>query len=390
MNFFQHGAFAQQKGAHADADSPQTFFEIRCAGALMLAAGGRQASRAMIARLLRWLLLVQLAIVCVLAPIALRFWNVAPSTGASASAGAGTWALALVSSLVVVLLLRAWITAQNFGLSWCYRSATPLQYRLHLWARCRLFLDEFAATMLASCWTMAWPKANWHIVPGATGLPVLLVHGYACNSGYWTQLGALLEQQRISHHAVDLEPLGAAIDDHAAQLQRAVEALCARSGSSKVIIVAHSMGGLVVRAYLRVHGSKRIARVITLGTPHHGTSLARFGIGSNARQMCCQGQARGSDWLASLAANESAAQRALLTSIFSHHDNIVAPQTSCRLPGAKNIEFGGVGHVAMGRDHRILQCVLDEIRLVLRNDAAAVAVATATSGAAHDVCGSKR
>jgi len=143
------------------------------------------------------------------------------------------------------------------------------------------------------------------------------------------------------------------------------------------------MGGLVVRAYVRVHGHQRIARVITLGTPHHGTNLARFGIGSNARQMRCQGQGSGSDWLTSLAANESAAQRALLTSIFSHHDNIVAPQTSCRLPGAKNIEFGGVGHVAMGRDRRILQCVLDEIRLVPRTGAAAVAVAAATPGVAR-------
>jgi triacylglycerol esterase/lipase EstA (alpha/beta hydrolase family) len=323
----------------------------------------------MIARMLRWLLLLQLASVIAVALFALRFRAIAPSTRA--------WALALVASLAIVMLLRAWITAQNFGLSWHYRSATPLQHRPRLWGRCRLFLDEFAATMLASCWTMAWPKANWHIVPGATGLPVLLVHGYACNSGYWTQLGALLEQQRISHHAIDLEPLGAAIDDYVPQLQRAVEALCVRTGSSRVIIVAHSMGGLVVRAYLRAHGSARVARVITLGTPHHGTSLAQFGIGRNARQMRCSGQRSGrdGDWLAALAAAESPAQRALFTSIFSHHDNIVAPQTSCRLPGAKNIEFGGVGHVAMGRDRRILQCVLDEVRLARR------------TVAAHDVCG---
>jgi triacylglycerol esterase/lipase EstA (alpha/beta hydrolase family) len=331
----------------------------------------------MIARLLRWFLFLQLAAVGALALALLRPWHSPRSIAA--------WVLAWGASLAIVLLLRAWITAQNFALSWHYRSATPQQHRPRLWGRCRLFFGEFAAIMLASCWTMAWPKAISHVVPGATCLPVLLVHGYVCNSGYWTQLGMLLEQEGISHHAIDLEPLGAAIDDHAASLQRAVEALCARTGSSEAIIVAHSMGGLVVRAYVRVHGHQRIARVITLGTPHHGTSLARFGIGSNARQMRCQGQGSGSDWLTSLAANESAAQRALLTSIFSHHDNIVAPQTSCRLPGAKNIEFGGVGHVAMGRDRRILQCVLDEIRLVRRTGAAAVAVAAPTPGAAGGV-----
>ena len=31
------------------------------------------------------------------------------------------------------------------------------------------------------------------------------------------------------------------------------------------------------------------------------------------------------------------------------------------LEGARNLEFGGVGHVAMGRNCAILACVLDEI-----------------------------
>jgi pimeloyl-ACP methyl ester carboxylesterase len=326
----------------------------------------------MIARMLRWLLLLQLAAIGALASVALLLWDVRP------------WTSALALGVLVVVSLRAWLTVQNFGLGWHYRSATPQQYRVRLRARCRLVFNEFVATLLASSWTMAWPGKNWHLAPQAHGLPVLLVHGYACNSGYWAQLSCLLERERISHHAIDLEPLGAAIDDYVPQLQSAIEELRARTGSSELIIVAHSMGGLVVRAYLRAHGSERIARVITLGTPHHGTSLAQFGIGRNARQMQRRGGCA-SDWLVALSSGESAAQRALLTSIFSHHDNIVAPQTSCRLPGAKNIEFGGVGHVAMGRDRRILQCVLDEIHLTVRAGAA-LGVAD-SSGVAHDVCG---
>jgi pimeloyl-ACP methyl ester carboxylesterase len=322
----------------------------------------------MIARMLRWFLLLQLATALALAQGALRFWDAPFSLQA--------WALASLSSLVALLLLRAWITVQNFGLSWHYRSATPLRHKPQWRGRLRLFFDEFFATLLASSWSMAWPKNNWHIAPDANGLPVLLVHGYACNSGYWSQFSALLETHHISHHAPDLAPLGAAIDDYVPQLQCAIEALCTRSGSPDLIIVAHSMGGLVVRAYLRAHGGAHIARVITLGTPHHGTHLAQFGIGSNARQMRPD-----SHWLRALDAGESPAQRALTTSIFSHHDNIVAPQTSCRLPGAKNIEFGCIGHVAMGRDRRILQCVLDEIASAQHPGTAAA------NGAAHDVCG---
>ncbi len=50
-----------------------------------------------------------------------------------------------------------------------------------------------------------------------------------------------------------------------------------------------------------------------------------------------------------------------MTSLFTHHDNIVAPQTSSYLPGARNIEFGGVGHVAMGRNPRVLARLMQEL-----------------------------
>ena len=146
-------------------------------------------------------------------------------------------------------------------------------------------------------------------------------------------------------------------------MQRAVEALCAAAGAPKVVIVAHSMGGLVARAWLRKHGAARVARVITLGTPHHGTCLASFGVGRNAQQMRRAGCPDGSesDWLRTLAAGESAATRALLTSIYTHHDNIISPQTSSFLAGAHNIAMGGVGHVAMGRNRRVLAQVMREI-----------------------------
>jgi pimeloyl-ACP methyl ester carboxylesterase len=45
-------------------------------------------------------------------------------------------------------------------------------------------------------------------------------------------------------------------------------------GARHVSIVAHSMGGLLIRAALRHHGMERVRRVVTLGTPHQGTLAA--------------------------------------------------------------------------------------------------------------------
>jgi triacylglycerol esterase/lipase EstA (alpha/beta hydrolase family) len=303
---------------------------------------------------LRLLLLVQAAFVAAFAWLLLR-WGVL-----------GAWPVALAAGAGVVLLVRVAITANNFVMTARFASVTPDSFRLGLVARLRLFAEEFMATLLHSSWFMARATPRERIYAGSAHPPVLLLHGYGCNSGYWAHLTPLLDAARISHAALDLEPVLGAIDDYVPLVQRACASLCTKTNASKVIIVAHSMGGLVARAYLAAHGPGQVAHVFTLGTPHHGTSLASFGLGRNAAQMrrTAGADAPESAWLQALAAAESAATRALITSLFTHHDNIVAPQTSSLLAGARSIEFGGVGHVAMGRNRRVLARLMAEIATV--------------------------
>jgi pimeloyl-ACP methyl ester carboxylesterase len=281
--------------------------------------------------------------------------------------GAPPW-LALLCGLLAVVLARLAISANNFAMSARFASPTPAGFELGRMARLRLFGEEFRASMLSSSWFMARASAATRIYPDSPSPPVLLLHGYGCNSGYWVHLAPLLDAQHISHASVDLEPIMGDIDGYVPAVEQAARALCEATGSPKVIVVAHSMGGLVARAWMRRHGTARVARVITLGTPHHGTSLASFGLGANAAQMrrAAGESAEGSPWLRALAASEDGATRALITSIYTHHDNIIAPQTSSLLPGARNIEFGGIGHVAMGSNARILAEVMREIAAVPR------------------------
>ncbi len=62
------------------------------------------------------------------------------------------------------------------------------------------------------------------------------------------------------------------IETYAIRLQEAVAVAKARTGSEKVIIVTHSMGGLVTRRYLQLFGENNVAAVIMVGTPNNGTS----------------------------------------------------------------------------------------------------------------------
>ena len=272
--------------------------------------------------------------------------------------------LTAVLAVAIVLLVRMAITANNFGLSWVYRSVTPLPHRLGRLAAARLFLSEYGASMITSSWTMGF--CTFRDRPGPAGMPpVLLVHGYGCNSGYWHFMSRTLSDAGIGHYGIDLEPMLASIDQFVPALHARIEEICLRTGQPQIVIVAHSMGGLVARAYLRDHGAHRILRVITLGTPHRGTGLARFGAGENVREMLWTGSAengRCSDWLEGLTKQEDLALRPLFVSIFSHQDNIVSPQLSSCLPGARNIEFNGIGHVALGMHPRVQREVIHAIR----------------------------
>jgi triacylglycerol esterase/lipase EstA (alpha/beta hydrolase family) len=272
---------------------------------------------------------------------------------------------ALAASIAIAALVRLLINLNNFVLAARFANAVPPGWRLGLRARLRLIAREFGASMLATHWHMLRAAAPMRVHPGSTRVPVVLVHGYGASGGYWAHLAPLLDAARISHLRVDLEPVDADIDAYAPLIEAAVEQLRAATGAARVAIVAHSMGGLAARAWMRAYGTARLARLITLGSPHHGTALARFGPGANAAQMrrAADGQG-GSAWLRALAGQESAADRALITSIYSHHDNIVAPQDSSVLEGSRNIAFGGVGHVALGLDARVLAAVLGELEML--------------------------
>lgn len=305
----------------------------------------------MIRRWVMWLLLVQGVAALALAGWLFRVWR--PALLAALPPLHGL--VALAAGVGAVLALRLLISLNNFHLSYYFSSPTPPGHRLSAGRALRLVLGEFLSSLRTTSLDMLYP-IGLQLPPNPQGLPVLLIHGYGCNSGFWRPLSARLNLAGVSHLGIDLEPPGADIDTLAEQAAAGVERLCAATGSARVIMVGHSMGGLVARAYLRRFGAARVAQVITLGSPHGGTALARFGLGRNAAQM-----RHGSDWLLALARAEANLQRPVFTSIYSVHDNIVAPQNSSHFSEARNLILGGIGHVALGRHPDVMTAVLDEV-----------------------------
>ncbi len=264
---------------------------------------------------------------------------------------------ALATALAGALLIRAGITLNSVLASTAFARRAGVA-RLGIGAWLRLVVTESWWTALTFGVLLPFPSlaGSSDSKVTDTALPVLLVHGYLCNRGIWRSMKRLLESKGLSAWTLDMEPVFGGIDEYSPALAARIETVLALTHAQRLVVVAHSMGGLALRAYLRAHGGEQVALAITLGTPHHGTWIARRGFGENARQMV-----PGSAWLDFLSRSEQDDPAAPVVSIWSRHDNVVLPQESARLAGAENIALDGIGHVALAFEGASQTLVLEKI-----------------------------
>jgi triacylglycerol esterase/lipase EstA (alpha/beta hydrolase family) len=194
------------------------------------------------------------------------------------------------------------------------------------------------------------PTAN-----GRRGL--VLVHGFVCNRGLWNRWMLRLRERDVPFIAVNLEPVFGSISDYASTIEQAVQRMQEVTGLAPVL-VGHSMGGLAIRAWAAAFaGRGRADRIVTIGSPHRGTWLGRFGTSRNAREM-----AFGTDWQRALEANESEGDFSNFTCFYSHCDNIVFPASTATLPDADNRHVTGSAHVQLIDQPEVFDEVLTWVR----------------------------
>ncbi|MES2951103.1 MAG: alpha/beta fold hydrolase [Pseudomonadota bacterium] len=284
----------------------------------------------MLARLLRRLVFTQAAVGAALGYLLFQFAGATPW-----SALIGAVLLPILSTFLVGLITALRSKANEPAAMW-WRSVVG-----EFWASILIFL-------LRQPWAGQAPRVLAATVP-ASQVPVVLVHGYICNHRVWDTVARSLRAQGHTVLAVNLEPLFTSIDNYVRTIEAAVMEICLQTGSPQVALIGHSMGGLAIRAWMRACGSQRVARVITLGTPHAGTQIEPNTRTPNGKQMVWQ-----SPWLAELAASESDAVRARIHIAITPQDNIVYPQRAQVLPGLQPTVFEGIGHLQMCLDASVI------------------------------------
>ena len=255
-------------------------------------------------------------------------------------AGRPLWA---VSGALFIVFFHALVLAVEFALMRRVHGEDPNPKPTPLetfWA----WAGEVGAAVRVFCWRQPFCSSRWpdNLPEDATGRTgVVLVHGFVCNRGVWNAWLARLSERGVPFIAVNIKSIFGSIDEGAAVVEAAVQRITRATGQAP-LLVAHSMGGLAVRRWWCQHPSAPVRHVITLGTPHQGTWLARFAMSLNGRQM-----QTGSAWLTAMRLSEPALRAQRFTCFYSHCDNIVFPPTTATLPGADNRFLKGVAHVNM-------------------------------------------
>lgn len=200
--------------------------------------------------------------------------------------------------------------------------------------------------------------------------PVLLVPGYGGATGALQSLADRLAAAGRDATVVDLPGDGTGdLTEAADVLDAAATAALERTGEPAVDVVGYSAGGVVARLWIADGGADVVRRVVTLGSPHHGTELA--GLAEDLAPAQCPTACRqlvpGSELLAELNAGDETPAGPSWVSIWTTLDRTVTPPDSARLDGALELPVQSVcadarvGHGDLPRDPLVQQMVLAEL-----------------------------
>jgi triacylglycerol lipase len=169
--------------------------------------------------------------------------------------------------------------------------------------------------------------------------PIVLVPGYGGSTSDLDPLVARARQQ--GRQAVVFTPTDGGTGDLATQAKRLatlVDRTLSSSGAASVDLVGYSAGGVISRLYVRDDGGASVVRrVLTIGSPQHGTDLAS--IAQDAVGSCpkaCEQLATDSDLVRSLNAGDETPKGPLWFTVRSSSDRTVVPTDTAELSGARN------------------------------------------------------
>jgi triacylglycerol lipase len=191
--------------------------------------------------------------------------------------------------------------------------------------------------------------------------PILFVHGWNSSSSAWTTMVSRFSADgwtpaELNNWSYDYSQSNATT---AQQIATKVDQILAATGASKVDLISHSMGGLSTRYYVKnLGGDAKVDDWVSLGGPNHGTNTANFCFSTACTEMRA-----GSTFLNNLnAGDETPGTTVNWLTWWSPCDEVINPDSSVSLSGAKNTQTACMEHSSLHEDAGVYAQVREAVR----------------------------
>jgi triacylglycerol lipase len=211
------------------------------------------------------------------------------------------------------------------------------------------------ATTISSCSESSGPG----VLPVLDHDPILFVHGYGGSSDNWDMMRSRFladgwHDYELYAYTYSFLSSNATT---AAEIRNQVNQIIQSTGATKVDIIAHSMGSISSRYYLKnLGGTTNIDAWVSLAGPNHGTDAAE---NQNCTFTPCQEILPGSTFLTSLNSVDETPGLVRYGTWRSPCDATINPDESVSLLGATNTLTDCIAHIAFLIDATVYQQVRD-------------------------------
>lgn len=174
---------------------------------------------------------------------------------------------------------------------------------------------------------------------------IILTHGLYHNAAAWLLMRQRLRKAGFSNiFLMNYISFFTSFESVFARFEKFVARSRAAAPGQPLILIGHSLGGLISRVYgERSSGNDIPASVITLGAPHRGSKMSAFAVGTLGRSLMYDGP------LFRDIERESRQLPCPGACLFSPADSLVLPSDGLRAPypGWTEYRTPPVSHVAM-------------------------------------------
>lgn len=180
-------------------------------------------------------------------------------------------------------------------------------------------------------WQESDPTAQSPVAEDIAAVPdsLVMIPGYGGGNAQLQPLAALLREEGTKVVFLDIGDGTGDLRGYASDAVASADRLRAE-GAQSVAVLGYSAGGITARI-AATDDPEAFSRVITLASPHQGTTLAELGSITGQCPEACQQMRPGSDLLTDL---PGASDSETWLSVYSTTDEVIIPPTSSELDGA--------------------------------------------------------